>query len=99
VAVIGEVVNFRDKLNWFERGPLFGNRIVVTRAQGQAAGLLASRLQELGAEVLDLPTIKFEPPTHREDVIDALLSLNSYDWLFLTYPQGDANLIASIFPS
>src|SRR5947207_6351717 len=39
VAVIGEVVNLRDKLNWFERRPLFGKRVVVTRARDQVAGL------------------------------------------------------------
>src|ERR1051325_8395590 len=50
VAVIGEVVNLRSKLNWFERRPLFGQRIVVTRTREQASQL-AHRLQELGAEV------------------------------------------------
>jgi len=87
VAVIGEVVNLRDKLNWFERRPLFGRRIVVTRAREQA-GQLAERLRELGAEVLEVPTIKIEPPTNREDVVDAMLELNSYDWLVFTSPNG-----------
>src|SRR5229473_3304467 len=88
VAVIGEVVKLRNKLNWFERRPLFGRRIVVTRARGQAASQLAGKFQELGAEVLEVPTIKIEPPTRREDVVDALLALNSYDWLVFTSPNG-----------
>lgn len=88
VAVIGEVVRLRDKLNWFERRPLFKQRIVVTRARGQAAGQLSRQLKDLGAEVLELPTIKIEPPTHRENVVDALLELNSYDWLVFTSPNG-----------
>src|SRR5439155_19376706 len=66
VAVIGEVVKLRNKLNWFERRPLFQQRIVVTRARGQAASQLARKFQELGAEVLEVPTIKIEPPTRRE---------------------------------
>ena len=88
VAVIGEVVKLRNKLNWFERRPLFQRRIVVTRARGQAASQLARKFQELGAEVLEVPTIKIEPPTRREDVVDALLALNSYDWLVFTSPNG-----------
>jgi len=88
VAVIGEVVKLRTKLNWFERRPLFQQRIVVTRARGQAASQLARKFQELGAEVLEVPTIKIEPPSCREDVVDALLALNSYDWLVFTSPNG-----------
>jgi len=87
VAVIGEVVKLRPKLNWFERRPLFGQRIVVTRTREQA-GELVRRLHDLGAEVLQVPTIKLEPPTRREDVVDAMLALNSYDWLVFTSPNG-----------
>src|SRR6266436_8862376 len=74
VAVIGEVVKLRRKLNWFERRPLFGRRIVVTRRRDQAAEL-SRRLLELGAEVLEIPTIKMEPPTQKQDLVDALLEL------------------------
>src|SRR5438046_4554568 len=70
VAVVGEVVKLRSKLNWFERRPLFGQRIVVTRAHGQAATQLARQFLDLGADVLEVPTIKIEPPTRREDVVD-----------------------------
>jgi uroporphyrinogen III methyltransferase/synthase len=87
VAVIGEVVKLRQKLNWFERRPLFKQRIVVTRTREQA-GQLSRRLIELGAEVLEVPTIKLEPPTRRQDVVDAMLALNAYDWLVFTSPNG-----------
>jgi uroporphyrinogen III methyltransferase/synthase len=87
VAVIGEVVKLREKLNWFERRPLFGQRVVVTRTREQASQL-TRRLQEHGAEVLEVPTIRLEPPTRRQDVVDALLELNSYDWLVFTSPNG-----------
>ena len=87
VAVIGEVVKLRKKLNWFERRPLFGQRIVVTRTREQASQL-SRQLLEQGAEVLEIPTIKIEPPTHRDEIVDALLELNAYDWLVFTSPNG-----------
>ena len=87
VAVIGEVVKLRDKLNWFERRPLFGRRVVVTRTREQASQL-SRQLRELGAEVLEIPVIKLEAPGRREDLVDALLALNSYDWLVFTSPNG-----------
>jgi uroporphyrinogen III methyltransferase/synthase len=96
VAVIGEVVKLRRKLNWFERRPLFGRRIVVTRSRRQA-GQLAGRLLELGAEVLEVPTIKLEPPSRRELLVDALLELNSYDWLVFTSPNGVAKFFEYFF--
>jgi uroporphyrinogen III methyltransferase/synthase len=87
VAIIGEVVNLRGKLNWFERRPLFGQRVVVTRSRDQASEL-SSRLREQGAEVLEIPTIRIEDTTRREELVDALLELNSYDWLVFTSPNG-----------
>jgi len=87
VAVIGEVVKLRRKLNWFEHRPLFGKRVVVTRTREQAAAL-AGKLHDLGAEVLEVPTIKLDAPTNRQDLVDALLELNSYDWLVFTSPNG-----------
>jgi len=87
VAVIGDVVRLRPKLNWFEHRPLFGQRIVVTRARDQAAQL-ARPLAEFGADVLEIPVIKIEPPSRRQDLVDALLELNSYDWLIFTSPNG-----------
>ncbi len=96
VAVIGDVVNLRSKLNWFERRPLFGQRVVVTRTREQAAEL-SRRLLDLGAEVLEVPTIKIEPPTRREDIVDALLELNSYDWLVFTSPNGVATFFEYFF--
>jgi uroporphyrinogen III methyltransferase/synthase len=87
VAVIGEVVKLRNKLNWFEKRPLFGQHIVVTRTREQT-GTLASKLHDLGAEVLEVPTIRLDPPTHRQELVDALLELNTYDWLVFTSPNG-----------
>jgi uroporphyrinogen III methyltransferase/synthase len=87
VTVIGNVVNLRDKLNWFEKRPLFGQRVVVTRTREQASDL-ARQLLELGAEVLEIPTIKIEPPENKDDLKDALLGLHEYDWVIFTSPNG-----------
>src|SRR3984893_3672846 len=62
VAVFGEVVGLRTDLNWYEQQPLSGKRIVVTRTRRQA-GALTSQLRALGADVIELPTIRIEPPT------------------------------------
>ena len=87
VTVIGDVVKLRSKLNWFERRPLFGQRIVVTRAREQA-GQLSRQLLDAGAEVLEIPAIKIVPTDQRQTLADALLGLNSYDWLVFTSPNG-----------
>jgi uroporphyrinogen III methyltransferase/synthase len=96
VAVIGEVVKLRNKLNWFERRPLFGSRVVVTRTRDQASQL-SRQLRDLGAEVLEIPVIKLEAPSRREDLVDALLGLNSYDWLAFTSPNGVAKFFEYFF--
>jgi uroporphyrinogen III methyltransferase/synthase len=87
VSVLGEVVKLRAKLDWFERRPLFGQRIVVTRAREQAADL-SRLLAEQGAEVLEVPTLKLALPEHGEWLRDAILELNSYDWLVFTSVNG-----------
>lgn len=87
LTVIGDVVKLRKKLNWFENRPLFGQRVVVTRARSQAAELTA-RLAELGAEVLAIPCIKRAAPSQPQHLLDAMLELNSYDWLVFTSANG-----------
>jgi len=92
VTVIGDVVKLRGKLNWFEKRPLFGQRIVVTRTREQASQL-SSRLREQGAEALEIPTIRTAPVTEasdRNNLKDALLGLGGYDWLVFTSPNGVA---------
>jgi uroporphyrinogen III methyltransferase/synthase len=87
LTIIGDVVKLRGKLNWFEKRPLFGRRIVVTRRSEQAGGF-AQRLTELGADVLEVPTIKITRPTETDAIVDALLGLNAYDWLVFTSVNG-----------
>ena len=87
LTIIGDVVKLSAKLNWFEKRPLFGQRVVVTRRSEQAGGF-AQRLTDLGAEVLEVPTIKIVPPTEKDAIVDALLGLNAYDWLVFTSVNG-----------
>jgi uroporphyrinogen III methyltransferase/synthase len=87
LAVIGGVVTLRGKLNWYERRPLFGRRIVVTRTREQASEL-TRQLNELSAEVLEIPVIRIEPTDRHKDLTDALIGLNSYDWIIFTSPNG-----------
>src|SRR5581483_8233590 len=87
VTIIGDVVKLRDKLNLYEKRPLFGRRIVVTRTREQASQL-TRQLAELSAEVLEIPTIKILPTDRHQDLADALLELNSYDWIVFTSPNG-----------
>jgi uroporphyrinogen III methyltransferase/synthase len=85
--VIGEVVRLREKLNWFERLPLFGTRIAITRAPSQSPELRSS-LESLGAEVLDLPVISIQPPADPALLDAAVARLAEYDWIVFTSANG-----------
>ena len=87
LIVIGGVVGLRSRLNWFEKLPLFGRRIVVTRTRSQA-GELRKRLAELGADVLELPTIEVRPPRDPKPLQRAILRIHLFDWLVFTSPNG-----------
>ena len=92
LVVVGEVVALRSKLNWFERLPLFGQRIVVTRPRDQAAAL-TDRLRALGAEAISLPTIEIRPPGDWTPLDHAIARLDTYDWLIFTSANGVDNFI------
>jgi uroporphyrinogen III methyltransferase/synthase len=87
VTIIGSVSTLRDTLNWYENRPLFGQRVVVTRNRREA-GKLSGQLRELGAEVLEIPTIKILPPTRNESLIEAITGIGSYDWIIFTSANG-----------
>ncbi len=87
VAVIGDVVLKRSKLNWFEHRPLFGRRVVVTRTREQSSQM-SKQLLDLGAEVLEIPTIKVVPPSNSAAMVEALVGLNAYEWIVFTSPNG-----------
>ena len=87
IAVFGEVVALRKDLNWYEHRPLSGKRIVVTRTRKQA-GALSSQLRALGADVIELPTIRIEPPTDLREFAELVQDAHAYDWIVFTSPNG-----------
>jgi uroporphyrinogen III methyltransferase/synthase len=85
LIVVGEVVKLHETINWFESKPLFGKRIVVTRAREQASDL--KRLfEDSGANVLQFPTIEIAPPDAWTS-LDAVLG-GAYEWLIFTSANG-----------
>jgi len=96
VAILGEVVKERAKINWFESRPLFGQRVVVTRTREQA-GELSARLLELGADVMELPTIRIEPPEDRAEFSRLVTDVHTYDWVIFTSPNGVERFFEAFF--
>src|SRR6185436_14005131 len=87
IAVFGDVVSLRKDLNWYEKRPLSGKRIVVTRTRKQA-GALSSQLRELGADVFELPTIRIAQPTDLREFAELVQDSHGYDWIVFTSPNG-----------
>ncbi len=83
VVVVGEVVKLRDKLRWFEKQPLFGKRVLVTRAERQASGL-SRLLRERGALPVEMPVLQIRPPTSWKELDQAIRNLNRYGWVIFT---------------
>ncbi len=87
VVVVGGVVELHNQLDWFGHRPLAGQRIVVTRTREQASQL-SRQLEELGADVLEIPTIRIVQPEQVGPLIECLAGLGEYDWLVFTSPNG-----------
>ena len=94
--VVGEVVKLRDTLNWFEKKPLFGKTVVVTRTREQASDLVA-RLSALGADCLECPTIRVVPPEDWAPLDAAIDCLDTYDWLVLTSVNGVSSFFGRLY--
>ncbi len=87
VCVVGTVVALREEISWFEKRPLFGRRIVVTRPREQA-GDLARALEDAGAEALVFPTIAIAPPVDPAPLDRVAASAATYDWVVFTSSNG-----------
>ena len=88
IFIVGEVVKLREQLKWFETKILFGRKILVTRARTQASKL-SSALKNLGAEVIECPTIKIAPPSDNFQQLDATIkNLHEFDWIIFTSANG-----------
>lgn len=96
IIVIGDVVQLRERMKWFENLPLLGKKIVVTRAREQASDLVAN-LSEMGADVLECPTIKVVPYEDLSALDSALSNLKFYDWIVLTSVNGVKHFFDRLF--
>ena len=87
IIIVGGVVNLRKTMQWFEKRPLMGRRIVVTRAREQASELV-HHLTEYGAECIQCPTIQVFPPPDWAPLDKAIETLDQYDWIVFTSVNG-----------
>src|SRR5260221_7844068 len=87
LIIVGEVVTLHDRINWFETRPLFGKRVVVTRAREQASDL-KRLLEESGANVIEFPTIEIAPPESFDSLDKVVNAVSDYQWLIFTSTNG-----------
>lgn len=87
IFIVGEVVKLRNELRWFDTRPLFGRRILVTRAREQASRLTAG-LEAAGAQCIEAPAIRIEAPESYESLDQAIAGLAQYSWVAFTSPNG-----------
>ncbi len=87
IILVGKVCSYGETFGWYEKLPLFGKRILVTRPR-ERSGTLAGRLRELGGEVLEAPAISTVLTPDKKDMLRELEGLEKYDWMAFTSPAG-----------
>lgn len=87
IIIVGQVVTLRETLRWFEDKPLFGQRILVTRAREQAS-VLSEKLEKLGAEAWEYPVIAIKEPKDLAALDNAIGQAGTYDWIIFTSVNG-----------
>lgn len=87
VILIGKIVNLRKNINWFEKKPLFGKNIIITRASEQSSGL-RDKLISYGANVIELPTIKTVPVKSWKNTDNSIKNFSKYDYVIFTSVNG-----------
>ena len=92
VTIVGDTVSLRDQLGWFERAPLWGRTVLVTRTREQASAL-SEALAGLGARVLEMPTICITEPSDWAPADRAIEGLAGLDWIVFTSPNGVARFL------
>ena len=96
VIFIGNAVGLAKQVNWFEDRPLFGRRFVVTRSSAQN-GEMKSRLQNMGADVLELPLIKILPTQNKKLVAEVFAGIATYEWAVFTSANGAREFLRIFF--
>ena len=92
IAIIGGVVELREQLRWFDRRPLFGKKVLVTRSRTQASKLKVL-LEELGAQPVELPTIQTKPLEDYGQLDSALARLSQFSWVIF----ASVNAVDAVF--
>lgn len=87
LIAVGTVVNLREKLNFFEKKPLFGKNIMVTRSRSQNSKLV-ERIMDLGGNPIEIPTIKIEKVENNTELENEIKSIKDYTYLVLTSKNG-----------
>jgi uroporphyrinogen III methyltransferase / synthase len=87
MLIVGRVTALREHLRWFDARPLFGKRIVVTRPREQAADLVEA-LEQLGATVIEAPTVRIVPPEDFTPLDRACADVGRYNWIVFTSANG-----------
>lgn len=87
IIVIGDVATLHKQLSWFEKRPLFGKTVLITRTRTHSSHI-RSALQEAGARVLEVPALRVVPPTNTAALHEAVARLASYDWVVFTSANG-----------
>ncbi len=95
ILVVGAHATPMPELSWLEKLPLFGKRVLVTRAREQA-GRTASLLRERGADPVVVPTIEISAPSDPAPMIEAVASLDRYAWIVVTSANGVERLWAEV---
>ena len=87
IVVVGTVVGLREQIAWFEKSPLFGKRVLVTRPEHQQDEL-ARELLRAGAEPISAPSIAIVPPDDADAAERATLEPSAYGWVVFTSANG-----------
>lgn len=87
LTIVGDVVGLHSQLRWFDRLPLFGQRVLITRPEGQSDEI-ARALRDLGADPLELPTVQIVPPSDPERLASHVRDAGRYDWAIFTSVNG-----------
>lgn len=96
IIVVGDVVRLRDHLQWFEKRPFFGMKVVVTRAPHQSRGL-GDLLTKKGAQVIYCPTIDITPIEPNDALSKVIDHLKDYFCIILTSPNGAFIFLEHLF--
>lgn len=87
IIIVGEVVQLREQLQWFEKRPLFGQRVIVTRARHQAS-VLSSAIEELGGDAYEFPAVEVAVPSDPDRLIEIIKDLKQFQWIIFTSVNG-----------